>query len=116
MLTNFPGKDTTMKTVTRTLRAVLLSVMVVALTGGCCMLPHFDFDKKDADDHAAHQAADAAEDAIEQTTCPVMGGDINKDSFTEYKGKKVYFCCPLCKNEFEKDPEKYISKLPQFQN
>lgn len=51
---------------------------------------------------------------IEQTTCPVMGGAINKALFTEYKGKKVYFCCPGCKPEFEKDPEKYIAKLPQF--
>jgi len=50
----------------------------------------------------------------EQTTCPVMGGAINKDIFTEYKGKKVYFCCTDCKAEFEKNPEKYISKLPQF--
>lgn len=52
----------------------------------------------------------------EQTTCPVMGGAINTSIFTEYKGKKVYFCCPSCKDEFEKDPEKYVSKLPQFQN
>jgi YHS domain-containing protein len=51
---------------------------------------------------------------IEQTTCPVMGGAINKNFYAEYKGKKVYFCCPTCKGEFEKNPEKYISKLPQF--
>ena len=50
----------------------------------------------------------------DQTTCPVMGGAINKDIFTEYKGKKVYFCCPGCQPEFDKDPEKYIAKLPQF--
>ena len=50
----------------------------------------------------------------DQTTCPVMGGAINKDIFTEYKGKKVYFCCPDCQPEFDKDPEKYIAKLPQF--
>jgi YHS domain-containing protein len=52
----------------------------------------------------------------EQTICPVMGGKINKDIFTEYKGKKVYFCCPACKPEFEKNPEKYIDKLPQFES
>jgi hypothetical protein len=44
-----------------------------------------------------------------------MGGPINKDVFTEYKGKKVYFCCPGCQPEFEKNPEKYVTKLPQFQ-
>ncbi|MHC4174537.1 MAG: heavy metal-binding domain-containing protein [Planctomycetota bacterium] len=52
--------------------------------------------------------------AVEQTTCPIMGSAIDKALFTEYKGKKVYFCCPGCKPEFEKNPEKYIAKLPQF--
>lgn len=52
----------------------------------------------------------------EQTHCPVMGGPINREVFIEYKGKKVYFCCGGCDDVFLKDPEKYISKLPQFQN
>ncbi|MHC4645491.1 MAG: efflux RND transporter periplasmic adaptor subunit [Planctomycetota bacterium] len=52
--------------------------------------------------------------AAEQAICPVMGGKIDKNIFTEYKGKKVYFCCPACKPEFEKTPEKYLDKLPQF--
>jgi YHS domain-containing protein len=50
----------------------------------------------------------------QQIICPVMGGAINKETFTEYQGKKVYFCCPQCKSDFQKDPAKYISKLPQF--
>jgi YHS domain-containing protein len=53
--------------------------------------------------------------AIEQKTCPVMGGPINKDIFIEYKGKKVYFCCPGCEEKFKAEPQKYIAKLPQFQ-
>lgn len=66
-----------------------------------------------------HQPADAVPDAsstagTEQTICPVMGGAIDKDIFVEYQGKKVYFCCAACKPEFEKNPEKYLSKLPQF--
>ncbi|MDO8311431.1 MAG: YHS domain-containing protein, partial [Sideroxyarcus sp.] len=52
--------------------------------------------------------------AAEQTTCPVMGDAINKKIFTTYKGKKVYFCCAGCKPKFEKNPEKYMEKLPQF--
>jgi len=52
--------------------------------------------------------------AVEQKTCPVMGGAINKEIYVEYKGKKVYFCCPSCKEKFQQAPEKYISKLPQF--
>ncbi len=52
--------------------------------------------------------------AIVQTTCPVMGNPINKAVFTEYKGQKVYFCCPDCVAKFKADPEKYAAKLPQF--
>ena len=63
----------------------------------------------------ASQAATTAMDSMEQTTCPIMDGNkIDKNIFVEYKGKKVYFCCAQCKGEFEKDPEKYIAKLPQF--
>ena len=56
----------------------------------------------------------AVSDATEQTMCPIMDAKINKTLFTEYKGKKVYFCCIGCKEKFEKEPEKYLSKLPQF--
>ncbi len=62
----------------------------------------------------ANPTVENAVSAGEQTTCPVMGSAINKDIFTEYKGKKVYFCCAGCKPEFEKNPEKYLGKLPQF--
>jgi len=48
-----------------------------------------------------------------QTICPVMGNEIDKDVFTEYKGVKVYFCCPPCIRKFEADPQKYIPKLPR---
>jgi len=67
-------------------------------------------------EHAAMMSESAKEvvSAIEQTDCPVMGGAINKAIFTEYKGKKVYFCCSPCKEKFEQEPEKYIAKLPQF--
>jgi YHS domain-containing protein len=55
-----------------------------------------------------------AAQVAEQTTCPVMGGAIDKTIFVEYKGKKVYFCCKDCVDKFKADPEKYVSKLPQF--
>lgn len=63
---------------------------------------------------APPKAAQEVAASIEQTICPVMAGPIDKNVFVEYKGKKVYFCCPACKGEFEKNPEKYIAKLPQF--
>jgi YHS domain-containing protein len=46
-----------------------------------------------------------------QTTCPVMGGNINKEIYTDYQGKRVYFCCAACVPEFKKNPDKYLKKL-----
>jgi YHS domain-containing protein len=49
-----------------------------------------------------------------QTKCPVSGKPIDPEHFVDFKGKKVYFCCPNCPAAFEKDPEKFVAKLPQF--
>jgi YHS domain-containing protein len=46
-----------------------------------------------------------------QTTCPVLGGTINKEVYADYQGKRIYFCCQGCDKEFEKNPEKYLQKL-----
>ncbi len=54
--------------------------------------------------------------AVEQTTCPIMGMAIDKKVFVEYKGKKVYFCCPGCEDKFKANPAQYIAKLPQFKD
>ena len=27
---------------------------------------------------------------------------------TEYKGKKYYFCAQICKQKFDKSPERYV--------
>ena len=49
--------------------------------------------------------------AKEQATCPIMGGKINKEVFTDHAGKRVYFCCAGCIDSFKKDPEKHIKKM-----
>lgn len=50
-----------------------------------------------------------------QTECPVMvGTKIDPDLYTVYRDKKVFFCGQSCKTEFEKNPEKYLHRLPQF--
>ena len=46
-----------------------------------------------------------------QTTCPVMGGKINKAIFVDHDGKRVYLCCAACVSAVKKDPAKYIKKL-----
>jgi len=70
--------------------------------------------KKKSEPAAPAETKEVVSQAIEQKICPVMEGPINKEIYIEYKGKKVYFCCAGCKEKFEKDPDKYLSKLPQF--
>ena len=54
-----------------------------------------------------------AADAKPQTTCPVLGGNINKQVYADYQGKRIYFCWAGCDAEFKKDPEKYMKKLKE---
>lgn len=55
-----------------------------------------------------HPGLTEGEEVVE---CPVMGTKINPSrayAKTEYKGKTYYFCCAMCPDKFEKDPEKYL--------
>jgi YHS domain-containing protein len=48
--------------------------------------------------------------------CPVSGEKIEEDMEPvtyEYEGKIYNFCCPMCIDEFKKDPEKYIQKVEE---
>ena len=50
-----------------------------------------------------------------QTQCPVMAGqEIDPRIYSDYQGKRVYFCCLTCKMAFDENPGKYLSRLPQF--
>ncbi len=48
-----------------------------------------------------------------QTKCPVMSGKVDEKFFADYKGKRIYFCCAGCIEEFNKDPEKYMKKMEE---
>jgi hypothetical protein len=47
------------------------------------------------------------------TTCPVSGdklnGDMGKPYVFTYKNQEVKLCCPNCKADFMKDPDKYMA-------
>lgn len=52
-----------------------------------------------------------------QTTCPVSGeklegGDMGEPVTTVYRGRTIKFCCNMCPPKFQKDPAKYLAKLP----
>ena len=66
-----------------------------------------------SDDHNA--VADTEQMQITNTYCPVLPDmQTNPEIFTDYKGKRVYFCCNNCKAAFGREPEKYLDQLPQF--
>ena len=47
-------------------------------------------------------------------TCPVSGeklGEMAPPTVIIYKGQEVKFCCPDCKKDFDKDPDKYMAKI-----
>ena len=49
------------------------------------------------------------------STCPVSGeklGEMGPPVSVDYQGKKVAFCCDSCITKFQKDPAKYLAKLP----
>jgi YHS domain-containing protein len=54
-----------------------------------------------------------AKETKDPERCIVMGGKINKDVYADYKDQRVYFCCPGCIKEFNKDPEKYLKMMKE---
>ncbi|MDD5449820.1 MAG: YHS domain-containing protein [Candidatus Omnitrophica bacterium] len=66
----------------------------------------------------AAETGSSAQTAVEEVgnkICPVSGEEITEEGKAtyEYKGKTYNFCCPMCIDEFKKDPEKYIEKIKE---
>ena len=58
-------------------------------------------------------AADNPGKGNPQSLCPVEGGKINKSIYTDYQGKRIYFCCSGCIDEFKKNPDKYLKQMEE---
>jgi YHS domain-containing protein len=56
-------------------------------------------------------AAEKKTEVKKQTTCPVMGGKINKAQYADVNGKRIYVCCPGCIGKIKAAPDKYIKQL-----
>jgi YHS domain-containing protein len=79
------------------MRTIILSAIIVLLVA---IAPTF----------AQSSETDAA--LVPQTTCPVMDGNaINKKLYIDHEGERIYVCCNMCINEFNKDPETYLKKI-----
>ena len=46
-----------------------------------------------------------------QTTCPVMGGAVNRELFVDAAGYRIHVCCPGCIAAVKANPQKYINIL-----
>ncbi len=80
----------------------------------CCNNCKGKFDKTADEEKLALVFGDISKGFTLQTECPVSGKAIKVDQSVEHQGKKVYFCCGNCPKAFEKEPAKFLSKLPQF--
>jgi YHS domain-containing protein len=46
-----------------------------------------------------------------QTKDVLSGKPINKGIYTDYRGKRIYFCCKESKKRFGLDPDKYMAEF-----
>jgi YHS domain-containing protein len=52
--------------------------------------------------------------ALAQKICPVSGeklGEMGTPFKVTVKGRDIFLCCPNCKDDLLKDPDKYLAKL-----
>ncbi len=70
--------------------------------------------KAEPDKYFKKAAADGVLFQNIQTLCPVSGEVLeDKAVFTDFEGRRVYFCCNSCKGKFAKDAQKYLKKLDE---
>jgi YHS domain-containing protein len=68
--------------------------------------------KKDPDKYFKKAAAKGVLFENIQTFCPVSGEKLEKkEVYTDFEGRRIYFCCKKCRGTFGEDPEKYLTAL-----
>jgi len=46
-----------------------------------------------------------------QSKCPIMGVDVDRKSFVDVGGKRVYVCCEGCVDKVKADPQGSVAKI-----
>ena len=99
------------------MKIILVAVIVIFGLNGvsfamsCDMGSHKDSGQASAQD--TRQGSKATD--VGNKVCPIRGEMIdgsNKATY-EYKGKIYNFCCPMCIDEFKKNPKGYSAKAEQ---
>lgn len=59
-----------------------------------------------------HAAGGGHRQTIGNTQCPVMPEEaVDPAIYTDYKGRRVFFCCAKCRRQFVENPESYLDSL-----
>lgn len=68
--------------------------------------------KADPDKYFKQAAADGILFENVQTSCPISGKELTeKKIYTDFEGRRVFFCSEECQTTFAKDPAMYLKKL-----
>ncbi len=79
--------------------------------------PKQDDQPKKADQKQRADETDAAPKFVPvllelgNATCPVMGGEPDGETYSEWSGLRVAHCCPGCKGRFQKNPESLLDEV-----
>ena len=70
--------------------------------------------KADPDKYFKQAAAEGVLFQNIQTTCPVSGDTLtDKKNFTDYEGRRIYFCCNKCVAKFTAKPQEYLKMMDE---
>lgn len=50
-------------------------------------------------------------DAGNQELCPVMDFYVTGEFYTDYQGKRIFFCCSPCPSDFKDAPDMYMNQM-----
>ncbi|MEW6073596.1 MAG: DUF2231 domain-containing protein [Planctomycetota bacterium] len=54
-----------------------------------------------------------SESAVANELCPVLTEEpVDPAIYADFRGERVFFCCPRCRREFLADPAAYLAHLP----
>jgi len=70
-------------------------------------------DGRHAETSGAPSGFDTAQKVGTKASCPVSGEGFAiaaNTAHSEFKGKHYYFCCPGCKTQFDKNPDKFLAR------
>lgn len=88
----------------RIVRLMCLVLMGMALLGGC----------------SGDEGSAQTETTRETIPCPIMPSKpIMEQFYADYEGKRYYFCCQICVDQFKKNPSFTIKRIeadPQLQD